>query len=118
VRERLTDVFTGESGGVQAWLGRSFTSFDFELALARHMGGTRWLSAVMVGTDGEIVWEESEPATQTPTLLRLRKDVLEAIARAVTDIEGPSPAMQAHLKDAIAVRDRLLTLVETERTDV
>jgi len=47
-----------------------------------------------------------------PTL-RLPLDVAEPLAAALSDVLPPDRAQGRHLDDAIAVRDRLLTIVES-----
>jgi hypothetical protein len=49
---------------------------------------------------------DAEPTFEMPL------DMLEAIVAAAHDILPPSAATDRHLKDAVAVRDRLLTLLE------
>lgn len=44
--------------------------------------------------------------------ITLPEDWLRAIIEATSDLKQPTPATQAHLEDAITVRDRLLTMVE------
>ena len=43
---------------------------------------------------------------------RLRPEVLKALSGALSDFLPPDKAMANHLKDAVTVRDRLLTIVE------
>jgi hypothetical protein len=62
----------------------------------------------------EEVWEEIEPNTgpKPAPSLSIREDVLEGIVAAASDHFPPSAATDRHLNDAIAIRDRLLILLE------
>ena len=49
-----------------------------------------------------------------PPLLELSRLVFLELVREIKHVKEPSEATQAHLDDAIAVRDRLLTMVERD----
>lgn len=57
-------------------------------------------------------WTEVHPGSEVPTSLRLPEEVWAAIVAAGSDVPVPSRAQHDHLTDAVAVRDRLLTMVE------
>lgn len=57
-------------------------------------------------------WTEFAPGASAPWSLRLPEDVWVAMLAAGADVPAPSRAQHDHLADTIAVRDRLLTLVE------
>lgn len=63
---------------------------------------------------GECMWRVmAEPGMVYYPTLRLPEGVLEALVKASKgNVKIPTEATQAHLDDSIAVRDRLLTLVE------
>lgn len=66
----------------------------------------------MVGDDQ---WQDEDVPSNglmpEPSVV-LRRDMLEALVAAASDVLPPSGAQSAHLADAITIRDRLLTLVE------
>lgn len=61
------------------------------------------------GTD----WGEVPVGGQVPPSLRLPEDVWVAMLAAGADVPAPSRAQHDHLADAMAVRDRLLAMVES-----
>jgi hypothetical protein len=69
-----------------------------------------WLTA-----DGE--WEPLKEAAMPgdPIGFRLPEGALDAIVDAYAKVAAPHPATERHLTDALAVRDRLLALVEKKR---
>jgi hypothetical protein len=65
--------------------------------------------------DGQWSFEEvkdGEDVGEIGPTLTVSKDMLEAIVAAAHDVLPPSAATDRHLKDAIAVRDRALAMVE------
>lgn len=54
---------------------------------------------------------------EAPEPLRFPRDSLAALVAEASGILPPSAATTAHLQDAVAVRDRLLTLVERRTSD-
>jgi hypothetical protein len=71
--------------------------------LWQSQGGDRWsFEDISEGRQTN----DAEPTFEMPL------DMLEAIVAAAHDILPPSAATDRHLKDAVAVRDRLLTLLE------
>lgn len=62
--------------------------------------------------DGPQEWVEVAPGASAPVSLRLPEEVYAALLAAGSDIPLPTRAQHDHLADTIAVRDRLLTLVE------
>lgn len=90
------------SGGVKVWLyqrhGRGLDVFQYEKDAE---GGFRWRV--------EPVYEAAllpEPTFELP------RDALPALIEAASDFLPPSAATDRHLKDAIEVRDRALSLIE------
>lgn len=67
-----------------------------------------------LGGPGELDRWEEVPADVKPVepTLTLRPEVLEAIVAQAHNVLSPSAAVDRHLADATATRDRLLTLVE------
>lgn len=65
--------------------------------------------------DGSVREELDHGGTSPEPTVTLDEDTLAAIVAAGADILPPDRAQAAHLADAIQVRDRLLTMVETER---
>lgn len=58
-------------------------------------------------------WEPyEEGGTVPPPMLTLRPAEARALAEAFGDYLPPTAATETHLKDTVAVRDRLLALVE------
>lgn len=57
-------------------------------------------------------WTEVAPGASAPVSLRLPEVVWVAMLAAGSDVPAPSRAQHDHLADTIAVRDRLLVLVE------
>jgi hypothetical protein len=80
--------------------------------LGRPMPGAprHWLRA-----DGE--WEPLVEGAQVEQSagFRLPEGALDAIVSAYAKVATPHPATERHLEDAVAVRDRLLALVEKKR---
>lgn len=74
--------------------------------------GPRSYIAESVGPDGYIVYRESDPAVVTEPFLRLTHSELEALSKAILATERPEDATLDALKDARAVRDRLLSMLE------
>lgn len=58
------------------------------------------------------VWVAIPRAERPPITLRLHEDALEGLMAAAGDHLPPSAATERHLADAVAVRDRVLGLVE------
>lgn len=56
--------------------------------------------------------KDGQAADHLPATIEMPMGMLEAIVAAAHDILPPSAATDRHLKDAVAVRDRLLTLIE------
>lgn len=82
-----------------------------EVFLFEDRGGDRIAHRVKEGTD---LWEmvvvpEMEPM---PVSMRFRPEAFSALIAAGMDFEPPSSAVSNHLKDALAVRDRALGMVE------
>lgn len=80
----------------------------------RPVDRTRYFKLSIV--DGELFEElvEQRPgeASLPVPLMRLAVDLAADLGAALTGLLPPDQAQAAHLKDAIAVRDRLLTIVE------
>ena len=62
--------------------------------------------------DGVLRWDVLEPPVKVEPTLSLPRQLAELLGAELTGIAPPSAAQAAHLADAIAVRDRLLALVE------
>lgn len=60
----------------------------------------------------QIVWDTTEETGDIPVFLTLRRDVLEALAKALGEFVPATDATVEALKDARTTRDRLLTLIE------
>lgn len=58
--------------------------------------------------------EVSDGAEVPEPSLTLRGDMLKALVEKGSDVLPPSGQMAEHLKDACAIRDRLLTIVERQ----
>lgn len=57
-------------------------------------------------------FEEGSPRNDDSIGLLLPEGVLDAIVAAHQGVTAPTPAIERHLNDAVAVRDRLLAIVE------
>lgn len=62
--------------------------------------------------DGGVRWVSAESGERGEPTFRVSEDVREALSAALLGQSMPTDSMARHLKDAIEVRDRLLTLVE------
>jgi hypothetical protein len=71
-------------------------------------GGTSYLNPDLV------TWTEADTADLAPEepTLTLERVVFDSLAHGLANHGQPSDAQAIHLRDAIAVRDRLLALVE------
>lgn len=88
-------------------------SVDLYLIRDSHRGP----EAAVESRDGGLSWEPvDEGAKPSTPLLSLPTEVVEKLARALHGVVPASDATQEHLKDAREVRDRLLALIETERS--
>lgn len=96
---------------MRAFLTREPWNDTFELRLA-YVAGRVTGYAAGVDERGEIVWEQTDDGAAVPAFLHLREDVIEALAKELGVHVPSADATVVHLKDALAVRDRLLTLVE------
>lgn len=76
------------------------------------MSGTTATARVWQPLDGPQEWAEVTPGAEAPVSLRLPEEVYAAMVAAGSDVPLPSRAQHDHLADTIAVRDRLLSLVE------
>lgn len=68
---------------------------------------------IFIGLDGETI-EETIEGGELPTkpTMQVHRNMLKAIVTKASKIIPPSEATVEHLRDAIAVRDRLLGIVE------
>jgi hypothetical protein len=96
---------------VRAFLTREPWSDTFELRLG-YTAGKYGFYASGVDIDGQIIWAQRDESAQIPAFLKLRADVIEALAKELGMHVPAAEATVVHLKDALAIRDRLLTLVE------
>jgi hypothetical protein len=97
----------------RVYIGEDWARMGHQLVILgrQHPGAPRaWLRA-----DGE--WEPlQEGAQQDSTVgFRLPEGAMDAIVAAYAKTAAPHPATERHLEDAVAVRDRLLALVEKKR---
>jgi hypothetical protein len=74
----------------------------------RENGGTQVLTA----DGGSWAWVHQGDAKQPDPSLRIPEGCREVLGAALLGTSMPTDSMAAHLKDAVAVRDRLLILVE------
>lgn len=95
---------------VQAWITAEPWNDSVDLRLVAGFD----VRAHASGRDerGRIVWTQHSSGAIVPPFLTLSPEVMKAIVDAGTGTFPPTDATTAHLKDAIAVRDRLLTVVE------
>lgn len=63
---------------------------------------------------GDGTWQDIEESVSVPDDIGFRfpEGVLDAIVQEHLGVAAPQPATERHLTDAIAVRDRLLCLIE------
>lgn len=84
---------------VNVWLTQSHGA---ALQVLQHKGGGDW---------SYVNLSESEILPVEPTF-ELPDGAVEALVKAAGDFLPPSAAIERHLKDAIGVRDRMISLVE------
>jgi len=82
-------------------------AIDIYIELERRPDGSTLCKA------GDLEILEVAPGEEMPRYVRLFNEVAEAI---VTELMPPPVATDRHLRDAIGVRDRLLTLVEKQNS--
>jgi hypothetical protein len=102
---------------VKVYLDRNWATTDVRIYVTQPAGlgvsylwqlkGDQWAREEI---RNEVVNDDLGPTIAMPS------EMLEAIVAAAHDILPPSAATDRHLKDAVAVRDRLLTLIERQPT--
>lgn len=105
-------------GGFEVSVHRSMSRFGDDVWIRRraHGGGIEVLRWAPSSRGGEwearyLAPEEGVPNDWGPSLF-IPSELLDPLVRALSDVSPPNSAMERHLGDAIAVRDRLLALVE------
>lgn len=96
--------------GIRAAVIRQPWLDSFEIIMGG--GGPNSYRAVGIGDDGRIIYETHGEGAQAEPFLRLDRNELEALARAILEEERPEDATVAALKDARSTRDRLLAMLE------
>ena len=79
-----------------------------------YVAGRQRFVATGLTEQGHLTFREAMEGEVVEPFMRLRPEALKALLAAAGEYTESSDATVAHLKDAIAVRDRLLTLVERE----
>lgn len=113
--------------GLRVIIEPDWPSDGFDVYVVQDAGRTRLLlqpgDAIDSGDAGAIQdragwhWAPVDPQharDNHPPSFALTRDVLEALVAAAAGHVDAEAATVAHLKDAVAVRDRLLTMIEIE----
>lgn len=92
--------------------------WHFGMALAVGRRGDMGTYLARPTKDGEVEWKLADPGIEYPPFLYLDDEIEQGIRRALNNqpqrLAGDAP--YEHLQDAVAVRDRLLSLLEIGNT--